>query len=375
VYVRRWPLILALLFMVWLPGAVLPAAAQSSSEFQFTSGQQVYDAACAACHARDGRGQPQSTVGFELPLPDFADCNFASREPDGDWGAITHEGGPARGFSEIMPAYGDALSGDEIQMAIDYIRGFCGDPAWPAGDLNLPRALVTEKAFPEDEAVLTTTIDAEGSGAFRNQLVYEKRFGARNQIELAVPFRFQKPEEGSWNGGIGDVALGFKRTLFHSKGTGSIFSLAGEAILPTGDDGRGLGKGVTVFEPFAAFGQILPSDSFLQFQSGIELPTHSDDAAKEVFWRAVAGKSIAQGRGFGRTWTPMVELLGAKELEDGAKADWDLLPEMQVTLSTRQHIMLNVGVRFPLSNRGPRATQVLFYILWDWFDGGLRDGW
>jgi hypothetical protein len=241
--------------------------------------------------------------------------------------------------------------------------------------LNLPRALVTEKAFPEDEAVLTTTIDAEGSGAFSNQLVYEKRFGARSQIELAVPFRFQKPEAGSWNGGIGDVAFGFKRTLFHSMGTGSIFSVAGEAILPTGDDARGLGKGVTIFEPFAAFGQILPRDSFLQFQSGIELPTHHDDAAKEVFWRAVAGKSIAQGRGFGRTWTPMVELLGARELEDGAKADWDILPEMQVTLSTRQHIMLNFGVRIPLNDRGPRATQVLFYFLWDWFDGGLREGW
>jgi mono/diheme cytochrome c family protein len=368
-------LIPALLLLVWLPGTGQSVAAQTSSEFNFTSGQQVYDAACAACHARDGRGQPQTTVGFELPLPDFTDCNFASREPDPDWGAIAHEGGPARGFSEIMPAFGDALSSDEIQMAIDYIRGFCGDPAWPAGDLNLPRALVTEKAFPEDEAVLTTTIDTEGNGAVSNQLVYEKRFGARNQIELAVPFHFRNPEAGSWTGGIGDVALGFKRTLFHSKGSGSIFSLAGEAILPTGDDTRGFGKGVTVFEPFAAYGQILPSDSFLQFQSGIELPTHSDNASKEVFWRAVAGKSVAQGRGFGRTWTPMVELLGARELEDGAKADWDLLPEMQVTLSTRQHIMLNFGVRIPLNDRGPRSMQVLFYFLWDWFDGGLREGW
>jgi hypothetical protein len=375
VCIRHLTATFTLLISVLLPGVALSAAAQNPPESQFTSGQQVYEAACAACHARDGRGQPQTTVGFELPLPDFTDCNFASREPDGDWGAITHEGGPARGFSEIMPAYGDALSSKEIQMAIDHIRGFCREPDWPAGDLNLPRALVTEKAFPEDEAVLTTTVDAEGSGAVSNQLVYEKRFGARNQIEVAVPFRFQKQEAGSWNGGIGDIALGFKRTLFHSKGSGSIFSVAGEAILPAGDDARGLGKGVTVFEPFAAFGQILPSDSFLQFQSGIELPTHSDDAAKEVFWRAVVGKSIAQGGGFGRTWTPMVELLGARELEEGAEADWDLVPEMQVTLSTRQHIMLNFGVRIPVNHRGPRATQVLFYFLWDWFDGGLRDGW
>jgi hypothetical protein len=82
-----------------------------------------------------------------------------------------------------------------------------------------------------------------------------------------------------------------------------------------------------------------------------------------------------QGKGLGRAWTPMIEVLGAKEHEDGTKAEWDLLPQIQVTLSTRQHIMLNIGVRVPVNNAGPRATQVMFYLLWDWFDGGLRDGW
>jgi hypothetical protein len=24
---------------------------------------------------------------------------------------------------------------------------------------------------------------------------------------------------------------------------------------------------------------------------------------------------------------------------------------------------------------GLRPTQVFFYLIWDWFDGGLRDGW
>ena len=48
---------------------------------------------------------------------------------------------------------------------------------------------------------------------------------------------------------------------------------------------------------------------------------------------------------------------------------------MQVTLSKRQHIMINAGVRFPLNERNSRRTQVITYFLWDWFDGGLLDGW
>jgi len=51
------------------------------------------------------------------------------------------------------------------------------------------------------------------------------------------------------------------------------------------------------------------------------------------------------------------------------------VPQFQVTLNTRQHIMANFGVRIPLDKPGTRSTQFAFYLLWDWFDGGLRDGW
>ena len=48
---------------------------------------------------------------------------------------------------------------------------------------------------------------------------------------------------------------------------------------------------------------------------------------------------------------------------------------MQFTLNTRQHVMANVGVRLPVNARSGRQTQLLVYVLWDWFDGGLLDGW
>lgn len=342
---------------------------------QLRSGREIFEAACVSCHGADGRGAPQTTVGFEQPLPDFTDCRFAVREADTDWHAVVRSGGPARGFSEIMPAFGEALSREEIEQVLAYLRGFCRDRAWPRGELNLPRPLVTEKAFPEDEVVLTTKIPAEGEPAVTQEIVYEKRIGPRGQIEAKVPFSFLRQPSGSWFGGVGDVALAYKRAMFHSLSSGSIVSLTGEVKLPSGDPKRGLGKGVTRLETFATYGQLLPRDAFTQFQGGFEFPTRSEDEAKAAFWRAVLGKTLAQDGGFGRAWSPMVELLAKRDLVKGEKIFWDLLPQFQVTLSRRQHIMFNFGVRVPLTEAGPRRTEVLFYLLWDWYDGGLRDGW
>lgn len=71
----------------------------------------------------------------------------------------------------------------------------------------------------------------------------------------------------------------------------------------------------------------------------------------------------------------MVEVLSSRELEDGATIHWDLVPQFQVTLNTRQHVMANVAVRVPVNDTATREPTLLFYILWDWFDGGFFEGW
>jgi hypothetical protein len=48
---------------------------------------------------------------------------------------------------------------------------------------------------------------------------------------------------------------------------------------------------------------------------------------------------------------------------------------MEVTISKRQHIRADVGVRVPVSNTGGRQIQVLFYVLWDWQEGKFTEGW
>lgn len=339
-----------------------------------TSAARLYETSCTACHGSDGRGQSSSQVGFELALPDFSDCNFASREPDSDWFAVIHDGGPARGFAKLMPAFGEALNDQQIQSVLNHVREFCGDDAWPRGELNLPRALVTEKAYPEDEAVITTVVAAEGPGSVENLFLFEKRFGKRGQIELRLPLAFSDTgEPDGWQTGFGDVDVGFKYSAFHSSRSGSIFAFGADIVLPTGDEQLGLSKGTTVFEPYLAFGQFLPLQSFLQLQAVTEFPADRD-MADELAVRAVIGRTW-NARRWGRGWTPMLEVLAGRELESGADTNIDLLPQLQVTLNTRQHIMANLGVRLPLTNADARNTQVLVYLLWDWFDGGFLEGW
>jgi mono/diheme cytochrome c family protein len=359
---------------------VSTAAAQTPAPSGAPRGADLYLNACATCHGRDGRGAADANALLPTPVPDFSDCSFASREPDPDWAAIIHAGGPVRGFDRMMPAFGDALDGDQIAAVLDHVRSFCGDANWPRGELNLPRALMTEKAYPEDEAVWTTTVALDGPGAVSNEIVYERRFGARNQIELKVPLVASHEPDRPWTFGAGDLALGFKRALAHSLARGSIVAAAAELIVPIGDESAGAGSGTWIFEPFVSFGQMLPSDSFVQAQAGLELPADTGRAEREAFWRVVAGRTWTQGPlGFGRAWTPMVELVAARpmgtENDDPARTHWDLVPQVQVTLNTRQHLMLNVGVRTPLNDRDGRRTSLMVYFLWDWFDGGLRDGW
>jgi hypothetical protein len=356
-----------------LLGCWLLASAAQAAPAAEPPGQTLYRAACATCHGADGRGAPQERLGFDVPVPDFTECNFATREPDADWVAIAHQGGPNRAFSRLMPAFGDALTVEELQEIMDFIRGFCPDRRWPRGELNLPRAMFTEKAYPEDEAVFTTSSSTGSEGEVTAEFIYEKRFGARNQFELVIPFAWEERGSG-WESGLGDIALGLKRVLFHNSDRGNILSVTGEVILPTGDDEDGFGKGTPVFEPFLSYGHILPRDFFFQAQVGLELPADTDRATEEGFWRFGLGRTFTAGP-WGRAWSPMVEILGARELASGETTHWDAVPQFQVTLNQRQHVMANFAVRIPINDTASRDPEIFVYLLWDWFDGGFFEGW
>ncbi len=286
---------------------------------------------------------------------------------------MAHEGGARNGFSTIMPAFGDALTVEQLERVVDYVKSLCHDPSWPRGELNLPRAFATEKAYPEDEAVLTTATALESGAAVDATLVYERRFGHQSQFEVSIPFASYVESdavEGGRVNGLGDIALGLKRAMWHDPERGSILSLGGEVKLPTGNEAKGLGGGETMVEGFVAFGQILPAGGFLHVQSGAEGPFE----VEEMFLRIALGKTFAQDQGWGRSWSPMVEMLTVRDRAEGETLI-DLVPQLQVSLSRRQHILASVGMSVPVTETAGRSPSLMLYLLWDWFDGGFLDGW
>lgn len=362
--------------LVSMNASLLLGQAGSGSSLHLESGEQIYKSACVACHGPDGKGAPKSISGFEPPrtFPDFTECDQTTPEDNTAWKAIVTHGGPTRGFSQIMPSFGQALTSGQIDQVIEYLRGFCRDPKWPRGELNLPRALVTEKAYPEDEVVISTGLNAQGAPGVMSHIIHEQRFGIRNQIEVDVPVTFAD-QNHTWYGGVGDTTLGLKRVMFSSLPSGSILSLQGSVILPTGSRTRGFGSGTTTFETFASFDQVFRAKTFVQTQLGADLPRHTDIAPQSIFFNTALGQSFAANHGLGRLWSPMVEFLADRDLEDHAKTNWDVLPQMQVTISKRQHVRCDFGVRIPVSNTAGRPVQLMFYVLWDWQDGRLNEGW
>ena len=375
----RWLIVLALAICslqsaLSAQAPIRPAAAPA--HVTLDTGKELYRAGCVSCHGPDGKGQSKELTGFTPPstFPDFSDCPTATPEPDVQWRAIITNGGPARAFSPIMPAFRDLLTSDQIDKVVVYLREFCTEDAWPRGDLNLPRPMVTEKAFPENETVVAGSANLNGNPGVGSTVFYEHRIGSSAMIEAIIPYQFTN-DGTQWGAAFGDLALGYKQTLWHSMRKGSIFSVGGELIAPTGNASLGTGGESTVFEAFAAFGQILPHGSFVQLHTGVELPAHPDDVPRAYYVRTAIGKTFAREAGLGRRWSPMVEFLADRDLVSGASTNWDIVPEIQIPMSRRMHILGNVGVRLPVNNTAGRPKQFMFYVLWDWVDGGLRQGW
>jgi mono/diheme cytochrome c family protein len=370
------PILISGLWIIFAGPTLLFSQAIKQRSHDVKNGERLYESGCITCHGVKGNGAPETLTEFKRPetFPDFTRCDQTTPEPNSAWKDVILHGGPARGFSQIMPAFGELLTSDQIDDLIAYLRSFCRNDRWARGELNLPLPQVTEKAFPEDEEVLTAAANAHGVPGMSTHIIHEQRFGMHNQLEVDVPFLLQD-EKHTWYGGVGDATLGIKREMWSSLRTGSILSLFGGVIVPSGNRQRGFGSGTTTFETFASFGQLFPTNTFIQFQAGADLPRHTDIAPQTVFWRTAFGQSFAANHGLGRLWTPMVEFVADRDLVDRTKTNWDVVPEMQVTISRRQHIRASLGFRKPFTNVAGRQSQIVFYILWDWADGKLTEGW
>lgn len=312
---------------------------------------------CARCHARDGSGRVSEPTIAVVPM-DFTDCQVATPEPDADWELAIAEGGPAVGLSSEMPSFGDTLSSEQVHALVEHIRGFCAERGWPHGNLNFPRPIFTEKAFPENELVVLPVITHRTSLTdidFR--AIYERRFGKRAMWELTVPLASHDATGFARRQGIGDIELAAKYVLGASAARTSIVSAGLEVALPTGSEVRALGHGTVVFEPYLAAGTLWRG-TYIQGQAKVEMPANTAKADRAFVYNLYAGRdtSIAPD-----TWTLGVELNG----EDGALA---LTPQARKGLTRTGALGAAIGVRVPLTERREQGTRLVGYLLWEYLE-------
>ena len=349
-----------------LPAVLSVSAWATADPARIARGRETYATACAPCHGRDGAGNPEWESAVR-PVS-FADC-ATTAEPAEQWETIVKSGGPVRGLSSVMPAFGEALTDEEIGAVVAYLRTFCPRAdAYPPGDLNLRRLLVTGKAFPEEEVVLS--VAHRPHGATRETelaATYEKRVGPRFQYELTVPLRVQA--SGSEGRGLADVEVEAKQVLYFDLRRVEILSGGLGVVIPTGSESKGLGAGTVVFSPFLAYGKGI-GRTLLQGKVEARLPADSARADREIEYavglsRALGPRTIA--------WTPAVELAGTWNTRL-RRHDYSVIVEASKPLNKLGHVIASLGVAVPVRPREDR-WRVQAYLLWDFGDGPFWLGW
>jgi len=105
-------LIVWLVVLVGCPSLLSAQTLHYAKSPDVRNGEKVYKGGCIACHGSEGTGAPIASTDFRRPdtFPDFTDCAGTTPEPNGNWKAVIVHGGPSRGLSQIMPAFGDLLT-------------------------------------------------------------------------------------------------------------------------------------------------------------------------------------------------------------------------------------------------------------------------
>jgi hypothetical protein len=302
-----------------------------SAQPQPTTIPEMWDAWCARCHAKDGSGKIEEPTITVEPM-DFTDCRVTSPEPDADWELAIAQGGPAVGLSSEMPAFGDSISPDQVRAFVSHIRGFCKERGWPAGNMNLPRPIFTEKAFPENEFVILPAISHDTGEV---EAIYERRFGKRGMWEVVLPVT---------EGGVDEVELAAKYVLHATDAR--IFSAGLEVVVPTG-----------VIEPYLAAGTML-GGNYLQAQVKFEFPARPEKAERAFVYNLYVGRDTSM---FPTTWTLGMEL-------NGENRELALTPQIRKGLTRTGALGASIGVQIPLNERRERSTRVVGYLLWEYLE-------
>ena len=323
--------------------------------------------------------RPHNLRGFERPatFPISATAPRPRQSRTSSGAPSITNGGPARAFSPIMPAFKDLLTQEQIDK-VDrrHLRDFCTSTRGRSGDLNLPRALVTEKAFPENETVVPQSCQRAGRARRRlhgHLRAPHRRDGddrshravcdfARTTARLGRGVRRPRARLQAEAVPQPEDRIDLQRRRRNERADREHRRWAPAASRRCSKPLRHSGN---CCQP-AAFCRCIPASNCPRIPTKCRGPTTCE--------RRSARRSQPT-RGLGRRWSPMMEVIADRDLVSGATTNWDIVPQMQIPLSKRMHILGSIGFRIPVNNTGGPAEAVcMFYVLWDWVDGGLTAG-
>lgn len=98
--------------------ALVPAPARADAG----KGKASYDQLCTSCHGAGGKGDGVAAAALNPRPRDFTDAAYMSGLKDEYLFDLVKKGGAAVGKSALMPAWGGALSDEQIRDVIAYVR-------------------------------------------------------------------------------------------------------------------------------------------------------------------------------------------------------------------------------------------------------------
>ena len=95
---------------------------QSNAKGDSAKGKVTYTNTCVTCHGAGGKGDGVAAAALDPKPRDLSDPNYVSGLSDEHLKKVIAEGGAAVGKSPAMPAWGGALSEQDVWNLIAYIR-------------------------------------------------------------------------------------------------------------------------------------------------------------------------------------------------------------------------------------------------------------
>ena len=214
-----------------------------------------------------------------------------------------------RGLDRHMPAFGDALLAGRDRARGRRTSARSAGDRLAAGRSESAARVLHRKGLPRERGGLDDGDHGRASASVENDLIYERRIGARNQIELVVADR-AAGRRGEWSRGLGDVASRSSGRLHASMRAGRSAPPAWRSSCRPATSPRSRQRLHRV-RAVRHVGSAAAAEQLLQLHAGVELPSDGARAPGKSFLRRRSGP---RGRrsGFGRAWSPQIEVLWAR---------------------------------------------------------------